>query len=151
MHFFPYNSVGFHYKSATLFNAPKACALSYLFQWSNRHKAVYQRSPPRESGSPTVPYPKRGYRAPCLPLPPAQKTGASQNVCAVFSRWAVLPAMEILYFLCQANANLPDVVGGKSGGHGRTLRLAESIILHGGDKVDGHLRDLHWSRFRHKP
>lgn len=45
--------------------------------------------------------------------------------------------------LGKTDAELTDVVGGERCGHRHALGVAERVVLHGGDKVDGHLKDLH--------
>ena len=47
--------------------------------------------------------------------------------------------MKMLEFFCQSYPNLTDMVGYKCRCHRNALRLAEGIILHGGDKVDRYL------------
>ena len=55
---------------------------------------------------------------------------------------------EVAQLHGQANADLAHMVGGEGGGHGRALSLPEGIILHGSNKIDGHLGNLHRGRLR---
>ena len=50
-------------------------------------------------------------------------------------------AVAVPQLLGQPDADLPDVVGGKGGGHRDALGLPEGIVLHRGHKVDDHLAD----------
>lgn len=50
--------------------------------------------------------------------------------------------------LGKTDAELTDVVGGERCGHRHALGVAERVVLHGCDKVDGHLKDLHRRRCR---
>lgn len=52
--------------------------------------------------------------------------------------------------LGKTDAELTDVVGGERCGHRHALGVAERVVLHGGDKVDGHLKDLHRRRCRQR-
>ena len=63
---------------------------------------------------------------------------------------AFVIAVAVVPFLGQTDAHLPDVVGHKGGGHRYPFRLAEGIVLHGGQKIDGHLGNLHRGAVRHK-
>lgn len=49
-------------------------------------------------------------------------------------------AVAVPQLLGQPDADLPDVVGGKGGGHRDALGLPEGIVLHRGHKVDDHLQ-----------
>ena len=46
------------------------------------------------------------------------------------------------------DSDLTDMVSTKSSCHRDSFRLAEGVVLHGTDKVDGNLRNLIWSRIR---
>ena len=60
-------------------------------------------------------------------------------------------AVAVPQRLGQPDADLPDVVGGKGGGHRDALGLPEGIVLHRGHKVDDHLADLHRRGLGQKP
>lgn len=51
----------------------------------------------------------------------------------------------------KGHAGLAQMIGTEGGGHGDALGLAEGIILHGADEVDGDLGNLKRRRFRQQP
>lgn len=55
----------------------------------------------------------------------------------------LMACVQALCLVGKSYTHLPDMVGDKGGGHGDALGLAEGIVLHGGDKVDGNLGDLY--------